>query len=141
MAMKRLLAAILAIVFAVNALAELFAGRWWYGVVPGVVSTGPYNAHFIQDIGATYLAAALGFAWFAVRPRAAWPALVTACAFLTLHGLIHLAGLIASPNVPADLVRDFPGVYLPALIAIGLAVFSTPKEPPNAESPAEPRHR
>ena len=43
-----------------NGLAMLFAGLWWYGVVPGVTATGPYNPHFVRDIGAAYLVAGAG---------------------------------------------------------------------------------
>src|ERR1700760_670717 len=88
--MKRMLAVLLGLVMAGNGVAMLAAGRWWYGAVPGVVTTGPYNAHFVKDIGATYLVVAGGLFWFAARPRQGWPALVAGAVFLTLHGFIHI---------------------------------------------------
>jgi hypothetical protein len=126
--MKRALAALLAVVMGGNGLAMLFAGPRWYVSVPGVTATGPYNAHFIKDIGATYLVVTLGLVWFAARPRQGWAALVAGATFLVLHGFIHIADAIQSPVCGHDLVRDLPGIFVPALIAAGLAAFSIPRE-------------
>jgi hypothetical protein len=98
----------------------LLAGPWWYGAVPGVIATGPYNAHFIKDIGAIYLVCAVALAAFAWRPAQAASALAAATGFLVLHAAIHVADALASPTCGADLVRDLPGVFLSALIAAGL---------------------
>src|SRR5205814_7375556 len=86
----RIISVLLAAVLGANGLAMLFAGLWWYGVVPGVTATGPYNPHFVRDIGAEYLVVGVSLAAFAWRPREAWPALVAAAAFLTLHAGIHV---------------------------------------------------
>ncbi len=45
--MKRALALVLALVMAGNSVAMLVAGPWWYGAVPGVPETGPFNPHFV----------------------------------------------------------------------------------------------
>src|SRR3546814_10054009 len=74
--MRRIVAGVLAAVLGGNGLAMLFAGLWWYGAVPGVTATGPYNPHFVRDIGAAYLVTGLAAAWFAWKPRQGWPALV-----------------------------------------------------------------
>ncbi|MDP3855582.1 hypothetical protein [Phenylobacterium sp.] len=124
--MSRILAAALAAMLAANALAMLFASFWWYGAVPGVTATGAYNPHFVRDIGAAYLVAAGGLAWFAWRPAQGWPALVAAAAFLMLHAGIHVFDASCSTNPMADVIRDFPGVYLPALLAAWLAVAKRP---------------
>jgi len=116
------LSGLLAAVLGANALAMLFAAPWWYGAVPGVAASGPYNAHFIEDIGAIYLVTAATFAAFAWRPAQAAPALAATTAFLILHAAIHLAAALHSPVCGQDLARDFPGVFLPALIGAGLIV-------------------
>ena len=121
--MKRLLAGLLAALLAANALAMLFASLWWYGVVPGVPATGPFNPHFVRDIGAAYAVVAMGLGWFALRPQQGWPALVAAATFLDLHALIHVHDAVLSPVCGHDLLRDLPGVFLPALIATGLTAF------------------
>ena len=126
------LSGLLAAMLAANALAMLLAGPWWYGAVPGVTATGPYNAHFIKDIGAIYLVCAAALAAFAWRPAKAAPTLAAASAFLVLHAAIHIADALASPVCGANLVRDFPGVFLPALLSAGLLVCHL--------SHKEPRH-
>lgn len=120
--MSRTLSAALAAALGLNGLVMLFAGIWWYGAVPGVVATGPYNPHFVRDIGAAYLVVGLSLAAFAWRPRAAWPALAAAAGFLTLHAAIHVFDAACGTHPLADMVRDFGGVYLPALITLGLAL-------------------
>jgi hypothetical protein len=121
------MAALLALVLGVNGLAMLFAGPWWYGVVPGVSATGPCNAHFVKDIGAAYLVAGVSLGAFAWRSGRAFAALVAAAAFLTLHAAIHIADALASPTCGQNLVRDLPGVFLPALVSLGLvASFLNP---------------
>ena len=118
--LKRAIAGLLALLLGVNALAQLFASLWWYGAVPGVTETGPFNPHFVQDIGAAYLVTALGLAWFAWKGGPAWPALVAASAFLVLHAAIHLVAA-AHHHGRHDLMRDRPGVCLPALLRLWLA--------------------
>jgi hypothetical protein len=125
--MSRLVSGLLAAILGANGLAMLFAGLWWYGVVPGVTATGPYNPHFVRDIGAAYLVVGASLGWFAARPREAWPALAASAAFLTLHAAIHVFDAACGTKPLADVTRDFAGVYLPALVTLGLA-FRRPAE-------------
>jgi hypothetical protein len=120
--MSRIIAAALAVLLGGNGLVMLFAGLWWYHAVPGVTATGPYNPHFVRDIGAAYLVAGGGLGWFALRPREAWPALVGAAAFQILHVAIHVFDAIGGTTPFAEITRDFAGVYLPALITLAIAV-------------------
>lgn len=124
--MDRWLAAALAVVLGANALAQIFASFWWYGAVPGVMATGPYNAHFVRDVGAAYLVAAAGLAWFAWRPERGWAALVAGAAFLLLHAGVHVFDATCSADPLRDVIRDFPGVYLPALAAAAIAALRRP---------------
>lgn len=133
--MGRWLAAGIAVVLGVNAVAQIVAPFWWYGVVPGVPSTGAYNAHFVRDIGAAYLAAVAGLGWYAWRPQQGWPALCLGAGFLGMHAAIHLFDASCSASPQRDLIRDFPGVYLPALATAAIAVLSRPtfsRRSPNA---------
>lgn len=123
---------------ALNGLVMLAAGRWWYGAVPGVTGTGPFNPHFVKDIGAAYLVAGAAFAWLALRKSpAARGAAAAGAAFLALHAGIHLATAIGAPMGLADLARDFPGVILPAVVAVWIvAAPYQPREPSHAQIPA-----
>ena len=120
--MTRIVAAVLALMMGGNGLAMLFAGRWWYGVVPGVTMTGPYNPHFVKDIGAAYLVVGAALVWRAVRPGpGAFGATAAAAAFLVLHALIHVSDAAMGGHALADLVRDLGGIFAPAALAVWLA--------------------
>lgn len=102
---------------AANGAFMLAAPAAWYGAVPGVTETGPFNPHFVRDIGAAYLTCGIALAWFAARPTA-WPAAVIAALFLAVHALIHLWDALAGRETWRALVVDLPGVFLPpALVA------------------------
>jgi hypothetical protein len=133
---KRLLAAVLALAMGGNGLVMLAAGRWWYGVVPGAAATGPFNPHFVKDIGAAYLVVGVALAWLAATSGAlARGAAAAAAAFLVLHAGVHLADAVGDPHGLADLLRDFPGVLLPALLAAWLAATPyPPRETSHAQS-------
>lgn len=126
--MTRIIAVVLAVILGANALFQLAAPLAWYDAVPGVPSTGAFNPHFVRDIGAAYLVTAMGLAWFAWRPVQGWPALVAGAAFLTLHSAIHLFDASCSASPLADLIRDFPGVFLPTLAAAGIAIVHKHEE-------------
>lgn len=96
----------------------LLAPTAWYPLVPGVTETGPLNVHFVRDIGAAYLAAAAGMGWWAVEPRRGVVGAYAAAVFLGLHMVVHVADSFTSGHGLADVVRDFVGVYLLALIPI-----------------------
>jgi hypothetical protein len=105
--MRRLIAAILAIPTLFNGLAMLAAGSLWYESVPGVTETGPFNPHFVQDIGIAFLVA-----W---RPRY-WPAAMAGAVFLAAHALLHVV-LIAGGHAH-HAVFDLLAIVLPSAIAL-----------------------
>jgi hypothetical protein len=89
------------VLLAVLLLAALSLGTWayamprnWYDTFPGfglrwIVATGPYNEHFIKDIGGMYLALAVltaGALWFAASDATVR---ITAAAWTTFN-LLHL---------------------------------------------------
>jgi hypothetical protein len=115
--MKQIVSGGLALALAGNGVAMVAAGRWWYGAVPGVTATGPFNPHFVKDIGAAYLVCGAALAWRAARPADGWGAAAAAAAFLVLHALIHVADGLAMGDLGAVLVRDFVGVFLIAALA------------------------
>ena len=46
--------------------------RWYHDLPAGVPDTGPFNPHFVRDIGCAFLAVGVGQVWAAFRP--AWRA-------------------------------------------------------------------
>src|SRR5689334_20343259 len=113
--MQRWIAAILAAVNTANGLAMLFAGSIWWTSVPGVGETGPFNPHFVQDVGAAFLVAGLALAARAWRP-AYWPAAVAGSGFLAAHALIHLVMIASGHDHHA--AADLAAVIVPAALAL-----------------------
>jgi hypothetical protein len=122
----RYLAGLTGLALGANGVVMLFASLAWYDTVPGVPTTGPFNPHFVKDIGAIYVTCALACFWYAWRPRQAWPALAGAATWLTLHAAIHVYDATCGASPLADIRRDFVGVYLLALIPLALALLRKP---------------
>lgn len=118
--MRRLLASILGLVLAANALWMIATPFHWYANIPGVTATGPANAHFIRDVGCAYLVAALALLWFAFAPKRSWPAVLAGGAFLLFHSFIHVWDTMAGREHPYRLLAEIPTVILPALITLWL---------------------
>ena len=113
--LKRALAYGLGLGQAANGVVMLAAGQRWYESVPGVTMTGPYNPHFVADVGAAYFAAGLAVAARGWRP-AFWPAAVAGSAFFVLHALIHVAGLAQGHT--HDAASDIALVIVPSIISL-----------------------
>ena len=109
--MKRLISAILAVANIANGLMMLVAGPFWYRSVPGAAETGPFNPHFVQDIGAAFLVSGLALAVRTWRP-VYWPAAVAGAGFLAAHGLIYLVAIVFGHDHHAAF--DFVAVVLPS---------------------------
>ena len=107
-----------------NALWMLAGPLPWYHDLPaGVPDTGPFNPHFVRDIGCAFLATGVALAWAAFAPR--WrPALLPIAAlFLVGHALVHVYDTTSGALGHAHWWLDAPGVYLPAVL-IGYAALA-----------------
>jgi len=113
--MQRWFAAILAVFNVANGLAMLFAADKWWRSVPGAPETGPFNPHFVQDVGAAFLIAGLALAARAWRP-ALWPAAAAGSGFLATHAVIHLIMIASGHDHYA--VTDLVIIILPAALAL-----------------------
>lgn len=123
--MVRWVCGFLGVLFGLNGVAMLLQPYGWFGAVPGVIETGPFNDHFVRDVGATYLACAVGLAFGAWNPARYAGAVTVAATFQGVHALIHLITPFCGKAVPWPLLaRDFPGVILPALLTIWIAVVA-----------------
>ncbi|GGL48872.1 hypothetical protein [Caulobacter rhizosphaerae] len=110
---------ILPAILAINGAVMMLVPAWWYPRVPGVIETGPLNDHFVRDIGAAYLACAVALGWAVRDPARGLGVAVAAAAFLTLHAAIHLITPFCGAGLPWPLLaRDFPGVFLPAIVSL-----------------------
>jgi hypothetical protein len=87
--MRKVVLWIIAVATLANGGVMVVAPDSWWAHVPRVADTGIFNPHFVRDVGAAYVAAGLGLAWFAARPSERAAALV-ALTFPGLHALFHV---------------------------------------------------
>jgi hypothetical protein len=139
MTMTRQLSLVTAYVLGVGALANglfmLLAPSAWYFAVPGVTTTGPFNQHFIRDIGFVFLFIGAAFVIGAARVHLRVALWAAATAWLTAHALFHFWEVAVGICAPAALPRDFPGVTLPAVLGAlltGWAYLDTRTTEPSA---------
>jgi hypothetical protein len=90
--------------------------RWYHDLPAAVPDTGPFNSHFVRDIGCAFLAVGAALGWAAFSPRWRAPLVPVAAVFLVGHGVLHAADTLRGALGPAHWWLDLPGVYLPALV-------------------------
>jgi hypothetical protein len=118
-------AAVLGVAALANGSFMLLSPHAWYLTVPGVTSSGPFNQHFIRDIGVVFLLLGAAFLVGIARPETRLFAWCAATLWLGCHALFHLWEVAVGMHGPSALARDFPAVTLPALLGIGLTVWAT----------------
>ncbi|MEQ1812199.1 MAG: hypothetical protein ABL889_19885 [Terricaulis sp.] len=111
---KRVVAALLGIGGAANGGFMLAAPPLWYDSVPGLAHTGPFNPHFVSDIGVAYVVAGLALLARAWRPGY-WPAAVGGAAFMCGHAIIHVLDIVSART--GNVGVDVGLVIVPALLA------------------------
>lgn len=57
---RRSLLCAIGAIYVLNGLVMWFAANWWFDTVPGIRMMGPFNHHFVRDIGLVYLCSGLG---------------------------------------------------------------------------------
>jgi hypothetical protein len=114
--------------YGISSVASLINGTWmlffplsWYTDLPAdVPHTGPFNSHFVRDLGVAFIAVGLAFGWSALNVERSRPVHIALTVFLAGHALIHVAD-IAMGHLPAShWLIDLPAVFLPAAIMLAL---------------------
>jgi hypothetical protein len=108
----------------VNGLFMLLVPWTWYEGLPGVTDTGPFNQHFIRDIGIIYLFLAVAFVIGLVRPELRVVLWAAATLWLSAHAVFHLWEVAVGICSPSVIPRDFPAVHLPAIIGAALTIWA-----------------
>lgn len=104
---------------AINGGFMLLAPARWFALIPGAAATGPFNGHFVQDVGIAFLTCALAYALALVRPLARRPLLAVAAAFLALHAGLHVIDALSQGDATAD---ELIATVAPGLVAVILAL-------------------
>ena len=107
-----------------NGLAMLIAPAQWYSAVPGVTTTGPFNQHFIRDIGLIFLLIGASFLIGAARPRFRVILWAVPTLWLCGHALFHFWEVAAGISEHSAMARDFPAVTVPAIIGMLLTAWA-----------------
>jgi len=119
--MRRILYLIFGLMALVNGVWMLASPESWYtGLPASVPDTGPYNGHFIRDLGVVFIIIAGGFCWCAWRVDRSRPVLIVIALFYLGHAIVHLLDLISGRLPHSHWSIDTPAVFLPALIMIAL---------------------
>ena len=102
-----------------NALWMLVGPMHWYTDLPAAVpDTGPFNPHFVRDIGCAFLTVGVALVWAAFRVRDRLPLAAISAVFLTAHALLHIYDTATGALDHTHWWLDAGGVYLPALLMI-----------------------
>ena len=117
-------AVLLGLALAANGIFMLASPEHWYVLVPGVTSTGPFNQHFLRDIGLIFVFLGGAFLLGTARPQVRVLLWGAAAIWLLGHALFHFWEVAVGICSPSDLVRDFPAVTLPAIIAVVLTLWA-----------------
>ncbi len=100
-----------------NALWMLVGPMHWYTDLPAAVpDTGPFNPHFVRDIGCAFLTSGVALVWAFGSPRFRLPLTSVAALFLASHALLHAWDTLRGALGHAHWLLDLPGVYLPGLL-------------------------
>ncbi len=112
----------LLLVFGVASLANglwgMFAAPHWYANV--AADTGPFNQHFVRDIGEAYGTVGGALIWAAFAPAWRGPLCGVAAMFLGLHAVGHVYEIAMGELDAHHWIEDLPGVFLPGALFVWL---------------------
>lgn len=126
--MMRSISLALAFVLGTAAIANgafmLIAPENWYFAVPGVTTTGPFNQHFVRDIGLIFLFVGAAFLLGVAKPDFRIVFWAAPSLWLGGHALFHFwevaVGICSASVIP----RDFPAVTLPAILGLSITIWA-----------------
>jgi hypothetical protein len=114
---------ILAVLNLANGAWMLLAPQSWYLHLPAAVpDTGPFNAHFVRDIGAAFMTMGGALMVAVWRVRARRGVLLATATFYALHALLHVDDIVRGHLGHAHWKIDLPGVFLPAIVLVVLCL-------------------
>jgi hypothetical protein len=118
------LAGLLGVGAAANGIFMLLSPANWYFAVPGVTTTGPFNQHFLRDIGLIFMLVAIALLAGVARPAARVALWSAAALWLAGHALFHVWEVAVGICGTSALVQDFPAVTLPAILTTALVLWA-----------------
>jgi len=107
---------------ALNGIWMIFAPEYWYHTIPGVTHTGPFNAHFVQDVGAAYLAFATNIGLALIYREARLPLVLAGAVFMVAHAAFHLLDRVGGHSHAEHFWSEFFTVTIPAILCVLLVL-------------------
>ena len=93
----------------------------FYENAPGVSDTGPYNMHFLRDVGFAFTISALGLAYGLYKDLK--PLVLFGSAWLVAHGIFHLVlWFLHTHPMSEGAIVDLILVVLPAAVLAYFAI-------------------
>jgi hypothetical protein len=117
-------AVLLGIAAEANGLFMLVSPASWYFAVPGVTTTGPFNQHFLRDIGLIFLFIGAALLIGVAMPRFRLVLWVSPTLWLSGHALFHFWEVAVGICGPSAIARDFAAVTLPAILGTILSLWA-----------------
>ncbi|HEB91009.1 MAG TPA: hypothetical protein ENI85_15650 [Deltaproteobacteria bacterium] len=115
-----------------NALWMLAGPMHWYTDIPvAVPDTGPFNPHFVRDVGGAFLTAGISLVWAFFSPRYRFPLVVAGSIFLSAHAGVHVFDTLRGALGHDHWLLDLPGVYLPGILLPWIALRMAREEMPD----------
>jgi hypothetical protein len=111
--------------YILNAGPMVASPAWWFGTTPGVSGTGPFNPHFVIDVGIAFGVSGLMIGWGAAG--AGWRLVLAGSAFPAGHALFHGIGLLGGHS-HGPIAVEILGVMVPAALALCVAWAMRKKE-------------
>jgi len=112
----RIFAALIGLFNLGNGLYAALLPQKWFHDAPGAADTGPFNPHFVSDVGLGFITAGIAFLIYVWCPRHRLLAL-GASGFVVFHALFHLTALVSGHHayVAVDLLIALLAFAGPAL--------------------------
>jgi hypothetical protein len=102
---------------------------WFTGIPAAVPDTGPFNPHFVRDLGVVFTICGLGLAWCAGNLERALPVHVGITLFYAGHAATHVADIMAG-RLPAEhWLIDAPAVFAPTILLVVMGVMLAQRAP------------
>lgn len=121
---------LLALAWGLTGLFILVRPEEFYGMVPGLSAMGPFNSHFVRDVGLAFIGSGGLLGWGAVRHLRAL--VLAGIVWPLLHAAFHLQ-IWGHRGFPLDRIFlfDLIAVIAPpalALLAIGTTIMGNSRE-------------
>jgi hypothetical protein len=114
-------AILLSVYFLLTGVYILLMPETFYRLTPGLELMGPFNMHFIRDVGLTFLVSGGAMLWGALRRNRV--ALICGAAWPFLHGIYHCV-IWVHRGFPFDHIWavDIAAVIIPGFLALFIAM-------------------